>query len=178
MASKSLNDLTPEMKARAQDFLALVYASNMDVLIYCTYRSDEEQARLFRQGRTLAAIQHKADELAHEYRRPDLAAVLMGVGPQSGHKLVTWAGPGQSLHGYRVAFDFCPIIDGKPVWSPVDIEATPDVDEGELWMKCGDLVRSAGLQWAGDWPKGKREFPHAQLPGVDWRKLIVANNQP
>ena len=172
MSSRRLSDLQPEANALAFAFLSATGADNFDVLIYCTLRSDEEQARLFRKGRTLAQIQSRADELDERYGRPDLAAILIGVGPQSGHKIVTWAGPGQSAHNYGMAFDGCPLLSGKPVWSPVDIEATPDVDEGEMWMRYGDYARAVGLRWAGDWPKGKREYPHCQVPGFSWKDMI------
>jgi len=172
MASRNLNDLQPEAKSRALDLIQAAKAARFDMLIYCTLRPLDEQARLFRQGRSLSQIQARADALDETYTRPDLAAILIGVGPQPGHRIVTWAAPGQSLHNYGFAFDSAPLLYGKPVWSPVDIQATPDVDEGALWMEYGELVRQSGLRWAGDWPKGKREFPHAQVPGVSWKDLI------
>ena len=172
MASRRLSDLQPEANARAHDLLQAAEAARFDVLIYCTLRPLEEQARLFRKGRSLSQIQARADELDRAFGRPDLAAVLIGVGPQDGTHIVTWAAPGQSLHNYGFAIDGAPLLYGKPVWSPIDIEATPDVDEGALWMEYGELMRQAGFRWAGDWPKGKREFPHGQVPDVHWKDLI------
>lgn len=138
----------------------------LQVLIYCTKRTFVEQARLFRKGRNLAEIEAKAVSLEKKYHRKDLAEILIGVGPQKGNSIVTWAGPGQSLHNYGFAFDGCPMQEGKPVWGTKDPEHTA------LWLKYGDIAKSFDLIWAGDWPKAKREFPHVQQPDVNWRDLI------
>ena len=67
---------------------------------------------------------------------------------------VTNARAGQSFHNYRVAFDIVPIVHGKPCWSTTG-------DAGRLWRKIGDIGKSCGLEWAGDW-KRFPEFPHFQ----------------
>lgn len=59
----------------------------VDVLIYCTYRSETEQAELYASGRT----------------KP---------GP-----ILTNAKPGESKHQDRVAWDAVPMVNGKPQWS-------------------------------------------------------------
>lgn len=167
MASRRLTDLQPAARQRALRLLQGVEDAPFDVLIYCTFRPLEEQARLFRQGRSLLQIQQRAEELDRIWHRPDLAALLIAVGPQPEPRIVTWAGPGQSLHNYGLAFDGVPLRDGKPVWGA---RATDDLS---LWRAYGDLGRAAGLEWAGDWSGGKREFPHMQEPRVDWRELIL-----
>ena len=164
MASRDLNDLKPATKERALNFLALAEEAGLDVLIYCTYRSLEEQARLFRKGRSLSDIQKKADELNVKWDRPDIAALLMEVGPQYG-KEVTKAAPGQSIHNYRQALDGCPVLGGKPVWSD---EEPKDL---ALWNEYGRLGVAAGFEWAGNW-KYFKEKPHIQEPGINWRDLI------
>ncbi len=164
MASRRLADLTHGVNEKALDFLTIAEKRGSDVLIYCTWRSFEEQARLYRQGRSLAAIQNKATELRERYFRPDLAKILMAVGPQHGNK-VTNAGPGQSLHNYRRAFDGCPIIGGKPVWG----HETPE--EKALWSGYGEMIEACGLEWGGRWT-GLIDLPHAQEPGANWRDLI------
>ncbi|HHJ11823.1 MAG TPA: hypothetical protein ENK00_01475 [Chromatiales bacterium] len=166
MASRKLTDLQPEARARAQDLLRAAEAADFDVLIYCTLRPLDEQARLFRQGRPLSEIQDKADQLDRQYGRPDLASLLMEVGPQYGTRIVTWAGPGQSLHNYGMALDAVPLQGGKPVWS------TDTIEDRALWMRYGELGVEAGFQWAGHWPERKREYPHMQMPDMRWRELI------
>lgn len=166
MASRSLADLTVSAQACAEMLLDDAAKQGVDLLIYCTYRPMDEQARLYRQGRPLALIKTTADRLSDELKRPDLAEVLMNVGPQHG-PIVTNAAPGESLHNYRMAFDAVPLRHGKPVW---DMSTKEDI---ALWAQYGVLVRGAGLDWAGDW-RSFREYPHAQLPRVDWRDLIHA----
>lgn len=166
MASRRLTDLQPATRERALRLLEGAERATFSVLIYCTFRPLDEQARLFRQGRTLSEIRAKASELERAWGRPDLADLLIGVGPQYGKTVVTWAGPGQSLHNYGYALDGVPLRDGKPVWG-----ARAD-DDLSLWAAYGDLGLAAGLEWAGNWPGSKREFPHMQEPGIDWRDLI------
>lgn len=165
MASRKLSSLTGEVRDKASQLVESVADRNVSLLVYCTYRDNEEQARLFRQGRTLAQITAKAHELRHEWQRPDLADLLMSVGPQYGRYVVTNAGPGQSLHNYHLALDAVPLRDGKPVWNREDPE---DV---MLWTIYGEAAESLGLDWAGHWTHFQ-EFPHVQQRGADWRELI------
>jgi len=167
MASRDLNDLKPEVRLKAEKVLSLCQGSGIDLLIYCTLRSMEEQARLYRQGRTLAAIQDRADALDHDFQRPDLAEILIGVGPQAGRHKRTWAGPGQSYHNYGLAFDGVPLQHGKPIWED---GTTPE--EREIWNAYGEIGESAGLRWSGRWIGGKVELPHLQQKGANWRDLI------
>lgn len=92
MASRSIDALAPVVKARAVAFIQECAACGLDVLIYCTLRTNEEQAEIYASGRTKAG------------------AVL------------TNAKPGASLHnpdkdGLAWAFDAVPVIGGKPQWS-------------------------------------------------------------
>ena len=87
MASRSLDDLHPEFRARVDLWLLDCKLHGLDVLVYCTYRSDEEQAAEYAKGRT-----------------------------KPGAK-TTNAKPGQSAHNHRLALDFVPLVNGKPQWS-------------------------------------------------------------
>lgn len=164
MASRKLSDLTPEMQHKAQNFYHAAYELGLTILIYCTYRSLEEQAILFRQSRTLTKIQDEARNLEYVYKRADLAEILLGVGPQSGPH-VTNASPGKSMHNYKMAFDGVPLVAGKPVWGAREIE------DNRMWNNYGHAAEEAGLEWAGNW-KAFKEYPHCQMPEVDWRDLI------
>ena len=166
---RRLDALTPETERAARRFLALADQASLDVLIYCTYRSPEEQAYLFRSGRALEVIERKAEELERTYKRRDLAAVLREATPNPGHHIKTYAGPGQSYHQYGRAFDFVPMGQGKPIWGTM-------LREDRLaWDACGELVREAGLDWAAKW-RTWQEYPHAQLPGPRWQELIVSGS--
>lgn len=92
MASRTLEDLAPVVKARAAAFIDECRACGLDVLIYCTLRSNAEQATLYKIGRSVPG------------------------------KIVTCATPGLSLHnpdinGKAWAFDAVPLVAGKPAWS-------------------------------------------------------------
>lgn len=137
MPSRRLQDLHPEVQARAQEFLARCTATGVDILVTCTYRSGAEQSELYEQGRT----------------KPG--------------RIVTWERAGESKHNAvrsdgtpaALAFDVVPLRLGKPVW------ATEGKD-GELWLAVGEIGEACGLSWAGRWPRNKREFPHFQLQGA------------
>lgn len=124
MASRSLDDLLPPAKERALRFEAECARQGLDVLIYCTYRSPEEQNEIYAQGRT----------------KPG--------------KVVTNARGGESFHNWRCAFDFVPLLAGKPQWGDAD-----------LYRKAGVIAESLGLEWAGRWTGSLRETAHCQFTG-------------
>lgn len=125
----------------------------VDLLIYCTLRTCEEQARLYRQSRERARIAETMERL--RARGFDfLADVLDRVGPQGPGPNVTNAAPGESWHQYGAAFDAVPLVNGKPVWV---IEHAP-----EAWRTYGKVVAEWGGYWAGDWSGKMREYPHTE----------------
>ena len=127
MSSRSITDLHPQFQPLASQFLTVAKQRGFDVLLYCTYRSLPEQAALYAQGRTAPGA------------------------------IVTDAPAGSSAHNYGLAFDACPMNNGKPVWSDVD----------PLWATYGALALACGLDWAGAAGFPFREFPHCQMP--NWR---------
>ena len=152
MASRSLDDLTPEGKVAAEKMTQLCKDVELDILIYCTLRPLEEQAKLYRQSRPWSEIKSKI--LKFNNRGFNfLGDILDGVGPSSGPH-VTNAGPGESWHNYGKAWDAVPLIGGKPAWSYTKAK--------NEWDGYGEAVRLAGAFWAGDWV-GFREYPHAQI---------------
>ncbi len=120
--SRSLDDLTPVVREKAKAFVAGCLLEGVDVLITSTYRDYASQAALYAQGRTEPG------------------------------KIITRAMPGYSFHQHRVAFDFVPIVNGKPEWG----------DEN-LWAKCGAVGALAGLEWGGKWKFTDK--PHMQDTG-------------
>lgn len=87
MASRRLEDLRPEAAERVKTWLAACAARGVDVLVYCTLRSPEEQAELYALGRT----------------KPG--------------KVVTNAPPWASYHQFGMAADGVPLRGGKPLWT-------------------------------------------------------------
>lgn len=161
MNSREIKHLHPQMQPLAKQFKMRCshrLPTNCDVMFTSTYRSPESQAELWELGRT----------------------VKSHVGPWTVEKplgsCVTWAKPGQSKHNFQLpdgtpaslAFDIVPLRYGKPVWGTggngIDDDSTDDLtDDLELWMRIAQIGKELGLEWAGDWPKGKREFPHFQI---------------
>lgn len=164
--SRDIQLLQPSVRINAQRLLAACAEGGLDILVYCTVRDMHEQARCYRQGRSLAQIKTKAAQLDEKYLRPDLAEILMSVGPQFEKNIVTWSGPGQSLHNYGLALDAVPMRNGKLVWGSAEPE---DI---ELWYRYGEAAETAGFAWAGRWRAKKREYPHIQDPKADWHELI------
>jgi peptidoglycan L-alanyl-D-glutamate endopeptidase CwlK len=121
--SRNINDLNPKVTAMASEFINRCKAAGIDVIITSTYRDIESQNALYEQGRSLPG------------------------------KKVTNAKGGQSYHNWKVAFDFCPIVNGKAAWS-----------DTALFTKCGEIAESVGLEWAGRWVKFK-ELAHCQYTG-------------
>ena len=94
MASRRLIDLHPKLKPLCEQFLAKAEQKLIDVLITCTYRSNDEQNLLYAQGRTAPG------------------------------RIVTRARGGQSAHNFTLngvpaakAFDVVPLVAGKPMWN-------------------------------------------------------------
>ena len=121
--SRSLDDLAPPAKQRAEAFIAAAKAKGIDLLVTSTYRDNESQDALYAQGRTTPG------------------------------NIVTRAKAGQSWHNYRCALDVVPLVNGKAIW-----------DDQALWKQVGEIGKSCGLEWAGDWVTFK-EFPHFQYTG-------------
>lgn len=122
IASRSLDDLEPIVKNKALKFKSACAEQGIDILIYCTYRDEESQNDLYAQGRT----------------KPG--------------RIVTNARGGESFHNFRCAFDFVPMVAGKPQWS-----------DTALYRKAGLIAESVGLEWAGRWKGTLRETAHCQF---------------
>jgi peptidoglycan L-alanyl-D-glutamate endopeptidase CwlK len=113
------------------------------VLLTCTWRSHEEQDKLYAQGRTTPG------------------------------RIVTRARAGHSKHNTvdergapaAEAFDVVPLLHGKPVWDDVDNPDTPE-DEAWIWERVGEHGKAVGLKWYGDPESPFREKPHFQNPEV------------
>ena len=86
MSSTKIIDLKPIMRPLASAFLKAAEVEGLAMIITCTFRSMEEQAELYKIGRT-----------------------------KPGRK-VTNALPGQSSHNYGLALDGVPLYHGKPAW--------------------------------------------------------------
>ena len=84
--SRKIEDLHPTLQAKCRAHMAACEEAGITLIVTSTYRSPEEQAVLYAQGRTAPG------------------------------KIVTKAKPGQSMHNHRLAYDVVPLRNGKPVW--------------------------------------------------------------
>ncbi len=148
ITSRRIQDLSQFMRGKARAFLnacAIELPPNVRVILTCTWRNDEAQEELYAIGRT----------------KPG--------------KPVTWARAGESKHNAvdsfkrpaSKAFDFAIVKNGKLLWDTSgdgldDNPSDDDRDNLELWQRIGAIGERLGLEWAGRWSKGKREFPHLQ----------------
>lgn len=155
MASKRIEDLSPDMRGLALKFTdgcrndEWLTANGITVLITCTYRSNDEQEALYAQGRT----------------KPG-AIVTRAHGGQSKHNVTDDAGQPASE-----AIDIVPLRYGKAVWGTkgngIDDDPLDDgTDDLEVWQRIGAIGKAAGLKWYGDPDASFREFPHFQNPNV------------
>jgi peptidoglycan L-alanyl-D-glutamate endopeptidase CwlK len=93
MASRKLSDLHPKLITVVEKFLDICYAEKIEIIVTCTYRSNQEQDQLYAISRTIPG------------------------------KKVTNAKAGQSKHNFTLngkpaakAFDIVPLSNGKPIW--------------------------------------------------------------
>lgn len=152
MSSREIRHLAPELQVLYNRFHdrcrrdTWMLRNGITILLTCTYRSDEEQNRLYAQGRS------------------------------SPGRVVTNAKAGQSQHNATTpqgqpaarAFDIVPLRRGKPVWGTsgdgIDDDPSDDhTDDLEVWQRVGAHGEAVGLEWAGRWTRF-REYPHFQLP--------------
>lgn len=165
MASRDLDDLVPEVAEKARVVQkACREAADFELLIYCTFRSLEEQARLFRQSRSRKEIDARIAKLQN-LGLGFLGEIIESVGPCYGRH-VTNAAPGESWHNYKQAWDAVPLINGKPAWNYLEAK--------NYWNAYGEAVRQVDMYWAGDWTSF-REYPHAQSkPGGNPLRTVNA----
>lgn len=127
--SRDIKDLLPPVQDLCNKFIAKCQEGGIKVIITSTYRDNEKQTQLYNQGRTTPG------------------------------KVVTNAKAGQSMHNYRIAFDFCPIVEGKAAWQ-----------DALLFIKCANIGKSLGLESGMDFSKPDK--PHLQYTkGLSWQEL-------
>ncbi|ARP44611.1 Peptidoglycan L-alanyl-D-glutamate endopeptidase CwlK (plasmid) [Geobacillus thermodenitrificans] len=86
-------------------------------------------------------------------------------------RIVTNARGGYSYHNFGLAFDFCVcnVVNGKLVTS---------WNLDQRWFRVGQLGKSLGLEWGGDW-KSFKDYPHFQYTfGLSLAQLRAGKKPP
>jgi peptidoglycan LD-endopeptidase CwlK len=116
--SRSIEDLHPKVQALAKAWIAACAKAGLEVAVISTYRDKQYQDYLYTLGRS----------------RPG--------------KIVTYARGGQSMHNYRLAFDFVVKHNGVIDWGDrKSYLAARKIGEG-LGLR-GLSFELAHLQWLG-----------------------------
>lgn len=149
MASREIALLSPAMQILHNKFMdrcrrdTWLLKNGITILVTCTYRSNEEQAKLYAQGRALP-------------------------GP-----IVTKAKPGQSKHNAVAngkpaaeAFDIVPLWNGKPLWSATVDDPKTEPDDVLVWQRVGQHGMDVGLEWFGAEGSPFKEYAHFQNPAA------------
>lgn len=113
--SRSTDALTPAFRERLDAMGTALAVRGVTMIVYCSTRSPETQARFWRQSRSGAEVRAAVAMLRAE-GADYLAAVLDGVGPHHG-PWRTDALPGLSWHQWGEAADLHWLVDGRAEWS-------------------------------------------------------------
>lgn len=166
ISEQRVAELHPLLRDEAKQTIEEVEAglpTNIAVRITESYRSFQRSDQLFAQGRTTP-------------------------GPK-----VTNAKGGESIHNYRLALDFCLVVDkdGNGTWDELDWNTEKDRDKDGLsdWREVANAFVRKGWRWGADWDKdGKTkaegdkdehlvDAPHLEKTfGYGWRDLLKLYN--
>lgn len=132
-SSNNMGGVHPDLKKYTLELITRCYKEG--ILVQCSsgFRSFEDQARLYGQGRT-----------SYWYK-----------GKQYGNRkepIVTNAKPGQSVHNYGLAIDYFLVTDDglNAIWTV-----------NTKWKRVAEIGKSMGFEWGGDW-KSFPDYPHLQ----------------
>ena len=139
----------PVVKASAIEMIRRAYNEGIFVKITHGYRSMEEQAALYGQGRS-----------SYVYN-----------GKQYGNKKavkVTNAKPGSSYHNFGLAIDFVLTNkDGTAAYWTVN----------DKWRRVAEIAKGLGFVWGGDWSSFK-DNPHLEMTGGLTTSHLRAGHKP
>lgn len=150
-----LDSLVSTMKPLVLDLIERCRARGIEMRPNQAVRTPFEQARLWRQSRTIEEIRAKITDFKSA-GAPFLAECLDKVGPQHGPH-VTDTPPGISWHQWGEALDCFWVVNGKADWSTSKL-----VNGLNGYRVYADEAEAVGLVAGGHWSKFK-DWPHVQL---------------
>lgn len=169
--SKRLEDLNEKTQVAIRNALKECEAKKIQVVVTYTFRTYEEQAALYAQGRKplneVNALREKAgmfpikeylgkDKKVHsdnEYIVTNCDGIQIAKG-----------GKGRSAHQLGNAVDVVPDMDE----SEKEVPGWP-IPSDPRWKEISDILKSHGFIWGGDWTKEKDgldpDYPHYEYKG-------------
>lgn len=103
---------------------------------------------------------------AYVFRTPEEQAELYAQGRTKAGKKVTNANSWQSIHNYGLAFDIVLLIDtdGNGTFETASWDTVKDFDKDRQadWMEIVNYFKSKGWTWGGDWKRFK-DAPHFEM---------------
>ena len=151
----NMSDLVPDFRRKAEQLLKRCRQRGVEMRPYFTLRTPFEQAKLWRQSRSIEEIREKVAEF-RDGGANFLAYCLESVGPQHGAH-VTNAPPGFSWHQWREAVDCFWVVDRKTEWSTIK-----RVDGLNGYRVYAEEAANLGLSAGGLWTSFK-DWPHVQF---------------
>lgn len=135
LTTRSINRLGAvhtSLKEYTIELIKRCYNEGIFVQISSGFRSNEEQAYIYGQG------------------RPNY--IWNGKNYGSKGSIVSNAPPGTSIHNYGLAIDYFLVSDdgNQSLWTVND-----------KWKRVAAIAKSMGFEWGGDW-KSFRDYPHLQ----------------
>lgn len=141
-----------------------VWDSASEKLIETLHPKIRDKAREFINKAEKEGIKLRVTSGFRTYEEQDK---LYAQGRTTSGQVVTNASAGHSNHNFGTAFDVVPIINGKA-----------DYDNGD-WDKIGQLGKSVGFKWGGDW-SSIIDKPHFEMTfgnsTADMRNKIAQGN--
>ncbi|WP_253513318.1 peptidoglycan-binding protein [Peribacillus frigoritolerans] len=140
--------MNPVVKAAALEMVERAYNEGITVQISAGYRSLEDQANLFGQGRV------------YSYKGKNYSNLAKPI--------VTNAKPGQSYHNYGLAIDFFIVSDDgrRAIWTV-----------NPKWQRVAAIGKGLGFKWGGDWSSFK-DYPHLEMTGGLSFTQLQAGKEP
>ncbi|MGE6611859.1 peptidoglycan-binding protein [Peribacillus sp. NPDC076916] len=136
------------VKASALEMIKRAYKEGIYAQICAGFRSMEEQAALYGQGRF------------YSYKGKNYSSLSK---PK-----VTKALPGQSFHNYGVAIDYFLVSDdGKTALWTINAK----------WRRVATIGKELGFKWGGDW-SGFKDYPHLEMTGGLSYSQMMAGKKP
>lgn len=158
MASRKIEDLTPEMQQLYMKFKDKMAAAKISFLITCTARTVKEQQALYAQGR----------QTLKEVNALRKMAGLPSITEAENKNKVTWTlasrhivdlDDGNTGNDKSRAFDIAIIKDGKATW---DVKVNVNQNDQPDYLEAGSIGESVGLKWGGRFKSP--DYPHFELP--------------